>query len=141
MSVTIYHNPACGTSRNVLSIIRAAGIEPTVIDYLATPLTREALVELFARTGQPVRSLLRRNGTPYDALGLDDAALTDDDLIDAVVDHPILMNRPIVSSELGTALCRPSETVASLLPQDALPATFVKEDGERIDFAAHGNSQ
>ena len=125
MKVTIYHNPKCGTSRNVLATIRAAGIEPEVIDYLADPLSRDALAALFAKTGQPVRELLRRKGTPYDELGLDDPALPDGALIDAVARHPILMNRPIVSTDLGTALCRPAETVAALLP-----ATPVKEDGK-----------
>ena len=136
MKVTIYHNPRCGTSRNVLAMIRAAGIEPEVVDYLADPLPRPALSELFAKTGQPVRDLMRRKGTPYDELGLDDPSLSDDALIDAVVRHPILMNRPIVSTDLGTALCRPSETVARLLPEGALPQTHTKEDGEIVSFSA-----
>lgn len=139
--VTIYHNPKCGTSRNVLGIIRAAGIEPTVVDYLATPLDRDALKALFAKTGKPTRELLRQSGTPYDDLNLDDPSLTDDELLDFVVQHPILMNRPIVSSARGTALCRPSETVAALLPAQSLPKTYTKEDGEIITFAAHGDSQ
>ena len=137
MEVTIYHNPQCGTSRNVLAMIRAAGIEPRIVRYLDEPLPREALKALFAAIGRPVRELLRRNGTPYDALGLGDPTLTDEALIDAVVRHPILMNRPIVSTDLGTALCRPSETVARLLPAGALPQTHVKEDGEIVSFAAN----
>jgi arsenate reductase len=137
VKVTIYHNPKCGTSRNVLAMIRAAGIEPEIVRYLDEPLPREAVKALFAATGQPVRALLRRNGTPYDELGLDDPALTDEALIDAVVRHPILMNRPIVSTGLGTALCRPSETVAKLLPAGALPQIHAKEDGEIVSFAAN----
>jgi len=137
VKVTIYHNPGCGTSRNVLAIIRAAGIEPEIVDYLENPLSRDALKSLFARTGRPVRALLRRNGTPYDALNLGDEALSDDDLIDAVVRHPILMNRPIVVTDLGADLCRPSQTVEKLLPPGALPKTHVKEDGEIVSFAAH----
>ena len=125
MKVTIYHNPKCGTSRAVLATIRAAGIEPEVIDYLAQPLSREALAALFAKTGQPVRDLLRRKEAAYDALGLAEPALSDDALIDAVARHPMLMNRPIVSTERGAALCRPAETVAALLPQ-----AHVKEDGK-----------
>jgi arsenate reductase len=135
MKVTIYHNPGCGTSRNVLALIRAAGIEPEIVHYLDEPLSRDELKALFAATGAPVRTLLRRRGTPYDELGLDDPALTD-----AVVRHPILMNRPIVATGLGTALCRPSETVAKLLPQPPVPQAPVpqapvpqvpvKEDGK-----------
>ena len=125
MKVTIYHNPKCGTSRTVLAAIRAAGIEPEIVHYLDDPLSRDALKALFARTGQPVRALLRRNGTPHDELGLDDPTLTDEALIDAVARHPVLMNRPIVATDLGAALCRPAETVARLLPQ-----TQVKEDGK-----------
>jgi arsenate reductase len=125
MKVTIYHNPGCGTSRNVLALIRAAGIEPEIVHYLDEPLSRDELKALFAATGAPVRTLLRRRGTPYDELGLDDPALTDEALIDAVVRHPILMNRPIVATGLGTALCRPSETVAKLLPQPPVPPTPV----------------
>jgi len=130
VKVTIYHNPKCGTSRNVLAMIRAAGIEPEVIDYLADPLPREAVRALFVATGQPVRDLLRRKETLYAELGLDDPALSDEALIDAVARHPVLMNRPIVSTERGTALCRPAETVARLLPQ-----THVKEDGGRVSAA------
>jgi arsenate reductase len=116
VKVTIYHNPKCGTSRTVLATIRAAGIEPEVVHYLDDPLPREELKCLFTATGRPVRDLLRRKGTPYDELGLDDPALSDEALIDAVVRHPILMNRPIVRTDLGAALCRPAETVATLLP-------------------------
>ena len=125
MKVTIYHNPACGTSRSVLETIRAAGIEPGIVRYLDDPLSRDELKALFAATGAPVRELLRRNGTRYDELGLDDPDLDDEALIDAVMRHPILMNRPIVQTDLGTALCRPAETVAKLLPQKP-----VKEDGK-----------
>lgn len=115
-AVTIYHNPACGTSRNVLALIREAGIEPTIVEYLKTPLSREALVALIARTGEPVRAVLRERGTPYADLGLSDPALSDDQLIDAILAHPILMNRPIVVTERGAALCRPPEKVLALLP-------------------------
>ncbi|HST76763.1 MAG TPA: arsenate reductase (glutaredoxin) [Acetobacteraceae bacterium] len=116
MTVTIYHNPACGTSRNVLGLIRDSGEEPVVIEYLKTPPTRAELVGLIRRMGIPVRDVLRRKGTPYDALGLDDPALTDDQLIDAMMAHPILINRPIVVTPLGAMLCRPSETVREILP-------------------------
>ena len=112
----IYHNPACGTSRNVLAAIRAAGIEPRVVKYLETPPSRAALEELIAAMGIPVRDLLRRQGTPFAELGLDDPALTDAALIDAMMAHPILINRPIVVSPKGVKLCRPSATVAELLP-------------------------
>src|SRR5690606_30562254 len=115
-AVTIYHNPACGTSRNVLGLIRNSGIEPTVIEYLKTPPNREELVGLIARMGIPVRDLLRRKGTPYDELGLDDPKWTDDQLIDQMLAHPILINRPIVVTPLGVKLCRPSETVLEILP-------------------------
>ena len=116
MTVTIYHNPACGTSRTVLGLIRESGEEPVVIEYLKNPPTRPELVELIRRMGTSVRDLLRRKGTPYDALGLDDPALTDDQLIDAMMAHPILINRPIVVTPLGVKLCRPSETVREILP-------------------------
>ncbi len=112
----IYHNPACGTSRNVLAAIRAAGIEPRVIEYLKTPPSRAELEDLIARMGIPVRALLRRQGTPFEELGLDDPALSDAALIDAMMAHPILINRPIVISPKGVKLCRPSESVAELLP-------------------------
>jgi arsenate reductase len=113
---TIYHNPNCGTSRNVLATIRAAGLEPRVIEYLKTPPTRDELVGLLAAMAMTPRELLRRKGTPYDELGLDDPKWTDDQLIDFMVAHPILMNRPIVITAKGTRLCRPSETVLEILP-------------------------
>ena len=116
MSVTIFHNPACGTSRNVLGLIREAGIEPVVIEYLKTPPSKEALRALVAAMGIPVRELVRQKGTPYAELGLDDPALSDEQLLDAMLAHPILINRPIVITELGTKLCRPSEAVLELLP-------------------------
>ena len=129
--ITIFHNPACGTSRNVLALIRHAGIEPTIVEYLKTPPTRNRLRKLVAATGQPVRALLREKGTPYAELGLGDPAWTDDQLLDFVVRHPILMNRPLVVTPLGTRLCRPSEAVLELLPVDKL-TPFTKEDGEVI---------
>jgi len=130
--VTIYHNPACGTSRNVLALIRHAGIEPVVIEYLKTPPTKDRLRELVAATGAPVRALLREKGTPYAELGLSDPKWTDEQLLDFVVQHPILMNRPLVVTPLGTKLCRPaSESVLELLPVGPL-APFTKEDGEVI---------
>lgn len=129
--ITIYHNPNCGTSRNVLGLIRNTGVEPEVIEYLVTPPGRQKLVELLAQMAIPVRSLLRRKGTPYDELQLDDASLTEDALIDAMVAHPILMNRPIVVTQLGTRLCRPSEVVLDILPAPQL-AAFAKEDGELL---------
>ena len=131
MSVTIYHNPACGTSRNVLGLIRNAGIEPVVIEYLKAPPGRDELAALIARMGVPVRDLLRRKGAPYDELGLDDPALADAALLDAMVAHPILINRPIVVTSLGVRLCRPSETVLGILPQPQRGA-FAKEDGEAV---------
>ena len=115
--ITIFHNPQCGTSRNALALIRESGVEPEVVEYLKQPPSREKLVELVGRMGITVRDLLRRKGTPYDELGLDDPALTDDQLLDAIVAHPILMNRPIVQTPLGTKLCRPSETVLEILPR------------------------
>lgn len=131
MPVTIYHNPACGTSRNVLAMIRQSGEEPEVIEYLKTPPTREKLQELIAAMGIPVRDLLRRKGTPYDELGLDDPALSDAELLDAMMAHPILINRPIVVTEKGVKLCRPSETVLEILPNPTIGA-FTKEDGEAV---------
>jgi arsenate reductase (glutaredoxin) len=116
VTVTIYHNPACGTSRNVLGLIRDSGEEPVVIEYLKTPPARAELVSLISRMGISVRDLLRRKGTPYDALGLDDPALTDDQLVDTMMAHPILINRPIVVTPLGVKLCRPSDTVREILP-------------------------
>jgi arsenate reductase (glutaredoxin) len=131
MTITIYHNPNCGTSRNVLALIRNAGIEPIVVDYLKTPPSRDTLVELVAQMKVPVREVLRRKGTPYDELQLDNPALSEDALIDAMVTHPILMNRPIVVTELATRLCRPSEAVLDILPQ-AQQGAFSKEDGEPV---------
>lgn len=130
-SVTIYHNPACGTSRNTLALIRNAGIEPTVVEYLRTPLDKAQLQTLVASLSLPVREVLRRKGTPYDALGLDDAQWTDDQLLDFVVEHPVLLNRPIVVSSLGARLCRPSELVLDILPV-AQQGAFTKEDGEVV---------
>lgn len=129
--VTIYHNPNCGTSRNVLGLIRNAGIEPTVIEYLKAPPDRQTLLGLIERMGIRVRELLRRKGSPYDELGLDDPELTDDQLIDAMLANPILINRPIVVTPLGVKLCRPSETVLEILPAPQRGA-FTKEDGERV---------
>lgn len=131
MSVTIYHNPACGTSRNTLAMIRQSGVEPEVIEYLKTPPGRDKLVELIAAMDMPVRDLLRRKGTPYDELGLDDPEWSDDQLIDFMVEHPILMNRPVVVTQKGTALCRPSEKVLELLDNPDIGA-FAKEDGEVV---------
>ena len=129
--VTIYHNPNCGTSRNTLAMIRNAGIEPTVIEYLKTPPSREQLLALIKSMGQPVRSILREKGTPFHELGLGDPAKTDEALVDAMMAHPILMNRPIVVTPLGTRLCRPSEVVLDILPQSQRGA-FTKEDGEVV---------
>ncbi|WP_130731062.1 arsenate reductase (glutaredoxin) [Komagataeibacter xylinus] len=131
MTITIYHNPACGTSRNVLALIRNSGEEPRIIEYLKTHPSREELVSLIARMGVPVRSVLREKGTPFHELGLDNPTLTDDTLIDAMIAHPILMNRPIVVTPLGVALCRPSEAALEILPNPQRGA-FVKEDGEKI---------
>ena len=130
-SITIYHNPACGTSRNTLALIRNSGVEPVVVEYLRTPPGRGRLVELIAALGVPVRNLLRRKGTPYDELNLDDPAWNDDQLIDFMVEHPILMNRPIVVTPLGARLCRPSEAVLDLLPSPQR-TPFAKEDGETV---------
>ncbi|KRQ08190.1 arsenate reductase (glutaredoxin) [Bradyrhizobium manausense] len=130
MDVIIYHNPACGTSRNTLAMIRHAGIEPHVIEYLKTPPSRALLRQLVVRMGLSVRELLREKGTPYAELGLDNAGLTDDQLLDAMMAHPILINRPIVVTPMGVKLCRPSEEVLELLPPQH--GEFVKEDGERI---------
>lgn len=129
--ITIYHNPACGTSRNVLGLIRNSGAEPTVIEYLQTPPDRDTLVALVDAMGVAVRDVLRIKGTPYADLGLDDTALTDAQLIDAMLEHPILINRPIVVTPLGTRLCRPSEAVLDILPQPQRGA-FPKEDGEPV---------
>ena len=135
MSVTIYHNPACGTSRNVLALIRNSGEEPRVVEYLKTPPSRDELVGLIARMGVPVRGVLRRKGTPFDALGLGDPGLSDDALIDAMLAHPILIERPIVVTPLGVKLCRPSEAVLDILPAPQRGA-FAKEDGEAVVDAA-----
>jgi len=115
-AITIYHNPACGTSRNTLALIRSSGIEPEVIEYLKTPPTKAKLLHLLAAMGITARELLREKGTPYAELGLNDSKWTDDELLDFVVQHPILMNRPVVVTALGTRLCRPSETVLDILP-------------------------
>jgi arsenate reductase len=129
--ITIFHNPACGTSRNVLALIRHAGLEPTVVEYLKTPPSKERLRQLVADTGQPLRALLREKGTPFAELGLDQTHWTDEQLLDFVVAQPILLNRPVVVTPLGTALCRPSEAVLALLPVGPLPP-FTKEDGEVV---------
>jgi arsenate reductase (glutaredoxin) len=131
MSVTIYHNPACGTSRNTLAMIRQSGIEPDVVEYLKTPPSREKLVELVKAMGISARALLREKGTPYHELGLDDPKWSDDQLIDQMLAHPILINRPIVVTPKGTRLCRPSEAVIDLL--DKPVGRFVKEDGEVVE--------
>ncbi len=131
MAITIYHNPDCGTSRNVLGLIRNSGEEPRIIEYLKTPPGRPELVDLIRRMGIPARGLLRRKGTPYDELGLDDPALSSAQLIDAMMAHPILINRPIVVTELGVKLCRPSEAVLDILPSPQRGA-FAKEDGEQV---------
>ena len=124
MDVTIYHNPACGTSRNTLALIRNAGIEPTIIEYLKTPPTKEKLAELIRRAGLTVREAIRQKGTPYDELGLDDPGLTDDELLDAMIKDPILINRPFVVTPLGVTLCRPSEKVLDILPLPQKGAFF-----------------
>jgi arsenate reductase len=129
--ITIYHNPACGTSRNTLALIRHAGIEPTVVEYLKTPPTRAQLEQLVRDTGGSVRALLREKGTPFAQLQLDDVKWTDAQLLDFIEQHPILLNRPIVVSPLGTLLCRPSEAVLEILPVPAV-APFTKSDGEVV---------
>lgn len=129
--VIIYHNPACGTSRNTLAMIRATGIEPVIIEYLKEPPTRAKLVELIGAAGLTPRALLRQKGTPYADLGLADTTLSDDALIDAMMAHPIIINRPLVETPLGVRLCRPSEVVLDILP-NPLPGDFVKEDGEVV---------
>ena len=131
MDVVIYHNPACGTSRNALALIRHVGIEPHVIEYLKTPPSRAMILALVERMGVPLRSLLREKGTPFAELGLGDPDLTDDQLLDAIEAHPVLLNRPIVVSPLGVKLCRPSEVVLDLLPSEGLKP-FTKEDGEVV---------
>ncbi|HEU4459953.1 MAG TPA: arsenate reductase (glutaredoxin) [Methylibium sp.] len=129
--ITIFHNPACGTSRNVLALIRNSGVEPRIVEYLKTPPGRAALTDLLAALAVPVRRVLRQKGTPYDELKLDDVKWTDDELIDFMVLHPILMNRPIVVTPLGTRLCRPSEVVLDILPSPQR-GPFSKEDGESV---------
>jgi arsenate reductase len=131
MTITIYHNPACGTSRNTLAMIRQSGEEPTVIEYLKTPPTRERLVELLRKMHMTPRQLLREKGTPYAELRLSDPKWSDDELIDFMMAHPILINRPIVETPKGVALCRPSETVIDILPNADI-GPFVKEDGDVI---------
>ena len=132
MDVTIYHNPACGTSRNTLALIRHAGIEPVVIDYLANPPSAETLKVMIRDAGLTVREAIREKGTPYAELGLDNPDLTDDQLIEAMITTPILINRPFVVTPMGTRLCRPSEAVLDILPADAFSSAFVKEDGEAV---------
>ena len=131
VDIVIYHNPECGTSRNTLAMIRNAGIEPHVVEYLKTPPARALLVDLIDRAGMTPRELLREKGTPYAELGLGDDALSDDTLVDAMMAHPVLINRPLVVSPLGVKLCRPSEAVLDLLPGDQLGA-FAKEDGQQV---------
>jgi arsenate reductase len=131
MSVRIYHNPDCGTSRNVLAMIRQSGEEPEIVEYLKTPPSRAELEDLIGRMGIGVRDLLRRKGTPYDELGLDDPSLTDAQLLDAMMAHPILINRPIVVTDMGVKLCRPSEAVLDVLPNPDI-GPFVKSDGEVV---------
>ena len=135
VDIVIYHNPECGTSRNALAMIRNAGIEPHVIEYLKTPPSRALLASLIVRASVTPRALLREKGTPFAELGLGDPGLTDDQLLDAIEAHPILLNRPIVVSPLGVGLCRPSEAVLDLLPADDLKP-FTKEDGEVVIDAA-----
>lgn len=131
MSTIIYHNPKCGTSRNTLAMLLEAGAEPQVIEYLKTPPSREELVDLIKRMGIPVRDLLRQKGTPYEELGLGEDRFSDDELIDFMMEHPILINRPIVVTDKGVALCRPSEKVLELLPEGAIKS-FTKEDGDVV---------
>jgi len=130
-AITIWHNPACGTSRNTLALIRNSGVEPTIIEYLKEPPTRETLADLIARMGVPVRAVIREKGTPYAELGLDNLTLPDEALLDAMMAHPILINRPLVATPLGVRLCRPSEQVLDILP-DPQRGAFAKEDGEAV---------
>jgi arsenate reductase len=137
VDIVIYHNPECGTSRNTLAMIRNAGIDPHVVEYLKTPPSRALLVELIERAGMAPRDLLREKNTPYADLGLGDVSLTDAALVDAMMAHPVLINRPLVVSPLGVKLCRPSEAVLDLLPAPQLGA-FAKEDGEKVvDATGH----
>ena len=129
--IVIYHNPACGTSRNVLAMIRNSGVEPHVVEYLKSPPSRALLVELISRAAMRPRDLLREKGTPFAELGLQDASLSDEALIDAMIEHPILINRPLVVTPLGVKLCRPSEAVLDILP-DPQGGAFAKEDGEQV---------
>ncbi|MGL5292055.1 MAG: glutaredoxin-dependent arsenate reductase [Vibrionaceae bacterium] len=129
--ITIYHNAACGTSRNTLGLIRNSGVEPTIIRYLETPPSKETLVALIAAMNMPVRELLRKNVPPFETLGLAEDKFSDDELIDAMLTYPILINRPIVVTPLGTKLCRPSEVVLDILP-DPQRGSFSKEDGEQV---------
>lgn len=132
MHVTIYHNPACGTSRNTLDLIRHAGIDPTVIEYLKNPPLREELAKMISDAGLTVRQAIREKGTPYADLGLDNPALTDDELLDSMLKDPILINRLFVVTPMGTRLSRPSEAVLDILPPDAFKGPFTKEDGEQV---------
>ena len=131
MTVTIYHNPDCGTSRNTLALIRNSGEQPEVIEYLKTPPSRDTLLDLMRRAGLTPRALLREKGTPFAELGLANPSLTDDQLVDAMMAHPILINRPLVVTPLGVKLCRPSEAVLDILPNPQRGA-FAKEDGEKV---------
>lgn len=131
MNVTIYHNPACGTSRNALAMIRNAGIEPRVVEYLKTSPSRDELKAMIAAAGLTVREAVREKGTPFEELGLSDPALGEEELLDAMIEHPILINRPFVVTPLGARLCRPSEVVLEILP-DTHKGPFVKEDGEAV---------
>lgn len=130
-NITIYHNPACGTSRNTLEMIRNSGNEPTIIYYLDTPPTRDELIKLISDMGITVRALLRKNVEPYEQLGLADDRFTDEQLIELMLQHPILINRPIVVTPVGTRLCRPSEVVLEIIPEPQQGA-FTKEDGEKV---------
>lgn len=131
MTVTIYHNPDCGTSRNTLALIRNAGIEPVVIEYLKHPPSADKLIDLIRKAELTVHAAVRQKGTPYAALGLDSAAVSDQELLDAMLAHPILINRPFVETPQGVRLCRPSELVLDILPQ-AQQGAFTKEDGEQV---------
>ena len=135
MSVTIYHNPDCGTSRNTLAMIRQSGVEPTIIEYLKTPPDRASVIQLVTAAGMTLREAIRQKDTPYAELGLADPALSDDDLLDAIEAHPILLNRPFVVTPLGARLCRPSEVVLDILENPAI-GPFIKEDGEVVPARA-----